>query len=241
MEKDVLKKDFKKLNKKDKIIFISLVVVFLIIIAVGIILIIKKNDKDTLDRIEKNKKNSKEKWSASEVVKFSDEVDGNYYEYCVSLTKDNKDCLWSGTNNNELTINLNGHKYVYYKVIDSNDKVLKEDMKEVFVDNTVPVINDIEVLDEDIITVRVNAVDNISYVDKYYYSLDGENYTEGTMTNTFEGLDKNGNYTIYVKVVDAAGNTAVDSTTIGKVENTPVVPEPTPEIAPEVTPEVPAE
>ena len=237
MEKNILKKDFKNIDKKDKAIVVCLIIIFVLIIATGIVFLIKKNDKDTLDRIEKNKKNVKEEWTTVSVVKFDEEKDVKYYEYCANLTKDEKDCLWSITPEHEITISTNGHRYVFYRLIGNDDKVIKKGMKEIFVDNSKPVINKVDVLDEEYITLRVDAIDNVSSIAKYYYSLDDTNYTEGTMTNVFKDLDKNGNFTIYVKVVDAAGNEAVSSIAVGNVKNTQVEPETTPEIVPEVTPE----
>ena len=124
MEKDILKKDFRNINKKDKVIIYVAIAIFLIAIVAGIILIINKNDKDTLDRINKNNKNKvEEKWSNDkEIIEFSKEKDAKYYEYCVSLTEDNKECLWSRTEQTSIEISTSGHKYVYYKVIGSNDK-----------------------------------------------------------------------------------------------------------------------
>jgi hypothetical protein len=212
MEKDILKKDVTKLSTKDKILFALIIALFIAVIVVGIILINKKNDKDTLNKIEKNKNNSVETWKTTEeVVKFEEEKTADHYEYCVSLTEDNKECLWSRTETPSLTIDTNGHKYVYFKLVDKNGKVTKEDVKEVFIDSSNPIINEIQVLEEEKVTIRVEAVDNVSSIAKYYYSLDGENYTEGTMTYVYKDLSKTGSYTVYVKVEDKAGNTATDS------------------------------
>ena len=229
MEKDILKKDISKLSTKDKVIFTCIIVIFIALIAVGIILINKKNDKDELDKIEKNK--VVEVWKDSTIVEFNQDKDTEYYEYCISTVKDNKDCVWSRTNETTLSINNNGHRYVYYKLIDKKSKVIKEYMEEVFIDNTVPVINKIEVLEEDKLTIRVDAIDNVSSIDKYYYSMDNENYTEGTMTYVLNELDKTKEYTIYVKVLDKAGNVATSSIKINnglkeEVNNTPVLDEP---------------
>ena len=210
MEKDIFKKDITKLSTKDKIVFTFIIVIFIILIIFGIVLINKNTDKNAQNRREKNKNNVVENWKTTEeVVTFEKEKTADHYEYCVSITKDNKDCLWSRTDNNNITINTNGHKYVYFNLIDKDGKITKEDVKEVFIDTTKPIINEIQLLEEDKITIRVEAVDNISSIAKYYYSLDGDNYTEGTMTYVYKDLDKSGTYTIYVKVEDKAGNIAI--------------------------------
>ena len=248
MEKDIFKKDITKLNTKDKALFACIIVVFIALVVVGIIFINKQNDKEEKERIEKNKNSVQETWKTTEeVVTFEEEKKADHYEYCVSATKDNKECLWSRTEATTLTIDTNGHKYVYFKLVDKDGKVNKEDVKEVFIDTSKPIINDIQVLDEDKLTIRVDAVDNVSSIAKYYYSLDGENYTEGTMTYVHKDLSKTGTYTIYVKVEDKAGNTAIDSiqavngvkqvlTKEKTKPETPVVEETNPETQSEETP-----
>ena len=247
MEKDIFKKDISALSTKDKIIFGCIIVIFLALVVVGIILINKQNDKEVKEKIEKNKNSVVETWKTTEeVVTFEEEKKADHYEYCVSPTKDNKECLWSRTENTTLTIDTNGHKYVYFKLVDKNGKVTKEDVKEVFIDTSKPIINDIQVLEEDKLTIRIDAVDNVSSIAKYYYSLDGENYTEATMTYVYKDLSKTGTYTIYVKVEDKAGNIATDSIQVingvkqvfTKEETKPVTPveETNTETQPEETP-----
>ena len=220
MDKNALKKDIKDLNNGDKIKVVCILVVIALIVVAGVLLINKKNDDDLKKKIDDNKAKTVNRWKKSEKVEFNkDNKEVKYYEYCLSTEKDKKDCLWSRTTDSSILIDVSGHKYVYYRLLDANSKVIKEDMQEVFIDNTEPIINEIEQLDEDKVTIRVNAIDNISSIDKYQYSLDGLEYFDGTMTYVFKDLSKDSNQIIYVKVIDMAGNSTTDSIKIGTTQS----------------------
>ena len=80
-------------------------------------------------------------------------------------------------------------------------------------DSENPVINSISTtsLNDNSVTIKVNATDNIG-IYYYYYKLDNEEEVRIEENDyTFEGLEKNSVHTITVRVEDAAGNVASDS------------------------------
>ena len=75
------------------------------------------------------------------------------------------------------------------------------------IDTTKPTIKNINVLERSSrLVVSVNAIDKDSGIKEYYYSIDGENYTNSIEDKyQITGLNNETEYTIYVKVMNNAG------------------------------------
>ena len=92
----------------------------------------------------------------------------------------------------------------------------------IVIDNTNPTVDNISAnKTSDMITVSATASDNLSGVVSYWYSIDGTAYYQSSNANyTFSNVS-DGNYTAYVYVKDAAGNTSSISQVDVIFDNTP--------------------
>ena len=92
----------------------------------------------------------------------------------------------------------------------------------IVIDNTKPTVDNISAnKTSDMITVSATASDNLSGVVSYWYSIDGTTYYQSSNANyTFSNVS-DGNYTAYVYVKDAAGNTSNVSQVDVIFDNTP--------------------
>ena len=92
----------------------------------------------------------------------------------------------------------------------------------IVIDNTKPTVDNISAnKTSDMITVSATASDNLSGVVSYWYSIDGTTYYQSSNANyTFSNVS-DGNYTAYVYVKDAAGNTSSISQVDVIFDNTP--------------------
>ena len=111
---------------------------------------------------------------------------------------ENGDILFENGNLTFQNMNYSGTKCsVYFDLIPDSEK---------------PVINSIDGLfDENSITVSVNATDNVG-IYYYYFKFDnGQEIRSENNTYTFKNLNSGQNYTISVRVEDAAGNAATST------------------------------
>ena len=92
----------------------------------------------------------------------------------------------------------------------------------IMIDKIVPTVDSISAnKTSDMITVSATASDNLSGVVSYWYSIDGTTYYQSSNANyTFSNVS-DGNYTAYVYVKDAAGNTSNVSQVDVIFDNTP--------------------
>ena len=157
-------------------------------------------------------------WDNSKIIYVEDDADFNYstvsyYEYCISKTKSNSDCNWKDTYTKSIRISDSGTWYVWFKGIseDYNESYLSNRLK-VQVDNEAPIITSIDkTITKRSIEIRVNAKDSLSGISRYYYSINNQEFIEGSKSYTFNSLKEATNYDIKVRVVDKAGN-MVDTT-----------------------------
>ncbi len=62
------------------------------------------------------------------------------------------------------------------------------------------------------ISITTEAIKGTNNISKYYYSIDGKDYIEGSQSYTFTGLSENTTHTIKVKVADTIGRTSNEYT-----------------------------
>ena len=92
----------------------------------------------------------------------------------------------------------------------------------IMIDKTTPTVDSISAdKTSDMITVSATASDNLSGVVSYWYSIDGTNYYRSNDSSYTFGNVSDGNYTAYVYVKDAAGNTSSISQVDVIFDNTP--------------------
>ena len=152
-------------------------------------------------------------WTDKAIVYVTDDADFNYstidhYKYCVSKTKSSNTCDWKDTYTKSIEVSTSGIWYVWFKGIseDNNESSLSNRLK-VQIDNEAPTISSIDkTTTTRSIEVKVDAKDNLSGVNKYYYSIDNQEYIESNKSYTFTSLEENKTYNINVRVVDKVGN-----------------------------------
>ena len=150
-------------------------------------------------------------WGKERIVKVVKDANSNkpisYYEYCVKKEEKNE-CNWEKTYTKNTKVGKTGKWIVIFRAVNEEGKKGKEASIVVYVDNESPNVEDFKIQKEDTktITVKTEAKDSHSGIDKYMYSLDGINYIEGKEEYTFKELEASKEYTLYVKVIDKVGN-----------------------------------
>ena len=152
-------------------------------------------------------------WTDSKVVYITDDADFNYssvdyYKYCINKSKSSDSCDWKTTYTKSIRVSTSGTWYVWFKAVslDNNESANSNRLK-VTIDNEAPNIISLEkTVTKRSIEIRVNAKDNLSGINKYYYSIDNQEFIEGNKSYTFTSLDENKTYDIKVRVVDKVGN-----------------------------------
>lgn len=134
------------------------------------------------------------------------------YQYCLSTVKSADKCMWIDCNDS-ITINDSGIWYVYMRAYNEyKDKYSNpSNPVEVKIDNNEPIIENITFTKKDNKTIfEVLAIDEISGIMSYSYSIDGINYVKSS--NRFKidsSYDK-----VYVKIVDKVGNETIKEISI---------------------------
>jgi large repetitive protein len=116
------------------------------------------------------------------------------------------------------TVNEEGIKKVYFYSIDNVGNVESTKTAEVKIDKTAPeTVSDVtDKWNNGEVTVKLTATDNLSEVDKTFYSLNGQDFNEGTsFTVNEEGVKK-----VYFYSVDIAGNIEEVKTAEIKIDKT---------------------
>ncbi len=156
---------------------------------------------------------STDAWSKKVLVSVDEDAKANkkivYYEYCLSRSKDTRDCNWQRTDTKNAEVSMSGTWYVFFRGVTEDGRTGDPSTPVIVkIDNAGPVVNKVNKpkLTGDSITVSVDATDEDSGITKYLFSLDGKNFVEGDKTYTFEGLSPKQKYTVYIKVVDGLGN-----------------------------------
>lgn len=152
-------------------------------------------------------------WTKETIVrveKDSETKDGlSHYEYCISSSDNTKKCNWQGTRTKNAVINQNGLQYVTFRAVDKEGRTgYNSNTEIVYIDNNNPVIEKVIIKEKTTssITLQVEAKDNESGIEGYYYSTNGITYEKGKLTYTYQGLESGKLSTIYIQVVDIVGN-----------------------------------
>jgi large repetitive protein len=122
------------------------------------------------------------------------------------------------TEGNTFTISKEGITQVSYYSVDNAGNQEAAKIEEVMIDNTAPVTTS-DITDQwnkDAVSVNLTVTDNLSGVDKTYYSINGSEFSEGTsFTVTGDGIIEVSYYS-----VDKAGNQEAVKTEFVKMDNT---------------------
>ena len=214
-----------KLKKQDKVIlYVSnrkpILVIFLLFLVCVLFgnstlgeMTIKGIEDKTIKVLNLNKPTAPEitggskEWALSRVIKVKKDSYAkkglDYYEYCITTNKNLKKCKWEKTSTKNVKLSETGKYYVVFRGVDKAGNTSSNSNIEIaYIDNSNPVINEVNVKNKKVI---IEATDKESGVDKYYYSLDGENYKE--TKKKFEIKDDVKE--IYIKVVDKVGNKVI--------------------------------
>ena len=150
-------------------------------------------------------------WQKEELFKIVKDAPSSkkieYYEYCV-VEKVKDECEWKKTYTKNGIITRKGHGYVKVRGVNEEGRIGKEAVEEVYVDPEAPEVEEVKVkeIKETEIKVETKALDKLSGIEKYMYSIDGKTYIEGGAKYTYTNLEANKEYIIYVKVIDKVGN-----------------------------------
>ena len=152
----------------------------------------------------------KEGWAKENVVYVTKDAsleNIKYYEYCVRQDEKKEECEWKRTDTKSVVISTTGIWNVWFRAVNDREYSNISNMVTVYIDNESPDISgelEVEIGDKTV-TVEVRARDNECGLAGEYYSIDGKNYKE-LINNEITGLKANTRYTIYIKIVDCAGN-----------------------------------
>ena len=151
-------------------------------------------------------------WTKSGIVvvtkdaKMIDEVKN--YEYCVTKRKTTIGCKWEKTETKNVEISKSGVWNVYFRGIDLKGRKSKVSNRDyVRVDNDAPIIEKVKSsIGTNTISLAVDARDEHSGVNTYYYKINDGEYVLGEKEYTISNLEPNKEYKITIKVVDKVGN-----------------------------------
>jgi hypothetical protein len=136
------------------------------------------------------------------------------YQYCMTLADNTNNCVWTNFEGTEFTIGASGKWNVYVRAYDKNTKKysLKSNKLEILIDKEQPIIKNVTfVKNKNNIKFEIEAIDSLSGIKSYSYSLDGYVFTETneefTLSNVF--VDK-----IYIKVIDQLNNEIIKEVSI---------------------------
>ena len=122
----------------------------------------------------------------------------------------------------QITIDENINKTLNIYATDNYGNISENISFPIMIDKIVPTVDSISAdKTSDMITVSATASDNLSGVVSYWYSIDGTNYYRSNDSSYTFGNVSDGNYTAYVYVKDAAGNTSSISQVDVIFDNTP--------------------
>ena len=165
-------------------------------------------------------------WTKSGIVvvtkdaKMIDEVKN--YEYCVTKRKTTIGCKWEKTETKNVEISKSGVWNVYFRGIDLKGRKSKVSNRDyVRVDNDAPIIEKVKSsIGATTISLNVDARDEHSGVNTYYYKINDGEYVLGEKEYTLTNLEPNKEYKITIKVVDKVGNESEVEIKVTTLENT---------------------
>ena len=153
----------------------------------------------------------KDGWVKSNVVYVTKDAsleNIEYYEYCIRQDDDKKSCEWKRTDTKSIEISATGIWNVWFRAVnDKGEYSFISNKVVVYIDNEAPNISgelEVEIANKKV-TVHFEAKDDECGLESQYYSLDGKKYYP-LVDNIITGLKPKKEYTIYIKIVDCAGN-----------------------------------
>ena len=241
-----IKEETKKEENQKRKYLIILILFLLLISIIGISITYGKDiyesiENQIIETLKLNKPTSPEieggnkewkKESLIKVVKDAYTKNGlDYYEYCINSKESTKACNWEKTETKNVKISVTGKYYVTFRAVDKKgNKGNNSNTEIVYIDNQNPVITSLKEkeITKNYIQIEVSAKDEHSGIEGYYYSIDGNSYEKGKTSYTYSNLEANKEYTIYVKVIDKAGNITILSMKVKTKEESNEIVEPSP-------------
>lgn len=160
--------------------------------------------------------------------------DNDVAYYCLTTVNDSSSCTWKSASGISMTPNYTftgeeGEKIVYAFLKDYVGNVSESVSDTIILDTKAPVINSvIKTSDEKTsITINVDAFDETSGINTYYYRIYYPSGISGLMsstnnTYTFTGLDAGTSYTIEVYIRDNAGLQTAEKTYVFETKTVPL-------------------
>lgn len=131
------------------------------------------------------------------------------YQYCLTASTNANNCNWVNFEGNEFTVGDSGKWNVYVRAYNKNNNKysLKSNKLEVLIDKDQPIITNVSfVNNKNIIKFEIDAVDYLSGIKKYAYSIDGINFIESNKSFTVTNVTAE---EVYIKVTDKLDNETI--------------------------------
>ena len=131
------------------------------------------------------------------------------YQYCKTTLANTNNCVWMSFLGDEVNISESGRWYVYMRAFNKENKKysLPSSPVEVQIDRDPPTIKNVTFVKENNkYNFEIDAIDLLSGIKLYMYSLDGINYIETYSKFKLNNLNID---TIYVKVIDNLDNETI--------------------------------
>ena len=169
-------------------------------------------DKPTAPVIESEEND----WAQKSLVKVvKDSKTGGtgklaYYQYCNRTDTNYEKCNWEKVNDKSVIISSEGINYVWFRGMSNKGTAGKiSNMVKVMIDTSAPIVKNydfIEVTDHSL-GISLDAIDELSGIDKYIYQIDNGNFYETKDSKyIFNNLNENTIYEIKVNIYDKVGN-----------------------------------
>lgn len=186
----------------------------LVIIVMALILLIGFNVGEIVAKIPTRPgvESVSDEWYSSKTVRINKDSKSKngikYYLYCISKSKDGRDCKWKRTRSKNVKVTEEGLNYVFFKAVSKKGREgVVSKVVEVRIDTKEPEISEIKIeKTANSIKLNIDALDKESGVAKYYYSIDGKEFIEGVSEKLFNGLESSKNYKIRIRIEDKVGN-----------------------------------
>ena len=143
------------------------------------------------------------------VTKKSELNNATGYQYCKTTNTSSKNCIWIDFKGEEFSISDSGSWNVYVRAYNKNNNKYSSPSEsvKVLIDRESPRINNVSFIkNKEDLTVEIDAIDSLSGIKSYLYSIDGTTYLETYSKFKLYNIkvDK-----IYVKVIDNLDNETI--------------------------------